>query len=54
MQELINVVSLAIFTTVLAIGRVMFKWVGLAIRGCWMFDGLLSVLATRRSISRSP
>jgi hypothetical protein len=44
MQTLINVVSLMIFTSNLAVGQVMFKRVGLGMRGQALFDGLLSLL----------
>ena len=44
MQTLINLVSLMIFATSLAVGQVMFKRVGLVIRGQPLFDGLLSLL----------
>ena len=36
MQTVINFVSLTIFTTSLAMGQVMFKRVGLAIRPTWL------------------
>lgn len=44
MKDFINFVSLAIFTTSLAIGQVMFKRVGLAIRDRPLADGLLTLL----------
>ena len=45
MESVINFVSLAILSTALAIGQVMFKRVGLAIRGQPPVDGLVSLLA---------
>lgn len=45
MQKLVNFVSLAVFTTSLAIGQVMFKQVGLAIRGRPPLDSALDILS---------
>jgi multidrug transporter EmrE-like cation transporter len=44
MQNLTNFISLAIFSTALAIGQVMFKRAGLAISGQPLPDGILSLL----------
>jgi len=40
----VNFVSLAIFTAALSTGQVMFKQLGLAIRGQPVFDGLLTLV----------
>jgi drug/metabolite transporter (DMT)-like permease len=38
-----NAIGLAVFTTMLAIGQMLFKKAGLSIRGMTLIDGLLSV-----------
>ena len=45
MQKFVNILSLAIFTATLAAGQVMFKQVGLTIRGRPLLDGALDVLS---------
>jgi multidrug transporter EmrE-like cation transporter len=45
MQKLINFLSLAIFTTGLAVGQVLFKQVGLTIRGRPPLDGAVGILS---------
>jgi multidrug transporter EmrE-like cation transporter len=47
MQKLMNLLSLGIFATTLAIGQVMFKRVGLAIRGRPLLDSALYLLGSR-------
>jgi multidrug transporter EmrE-like cation transporter len=47
MQKLMNLLSLGIFVTTLAIGQVMFKRVGLAIRGRPLLDSVLYLLGSR-------
>lgn len=44
MANHINFLSLAVFTTMLAVGQLLFKQVGLSIRDRSLTDGLLSVL----------
>jgi hypothetical protein len=50
MQKVTNFVTKATFTTVLAIGQLIFKRVGLAVRGRSMVDGPLSVFVHPMSI----
>jgi multidrug transporter EmrE-like cation transporter len=45
MQKFINILSLAIFTATLATGQVMFKQVGLTIRGRPPLDSALDILS---------
>ena len=45
MQTFINILSLAIFTATLAAGQVMFKQVGLTIRGRPPLDSALDILS---------
>jgi drug/metabolite transporter (DMT)-like permease len=47
MQKFINFLSLAIFTTALAAGQVMFKQVGLTIRGRPPLDSAADILSHR-------
>jgi multidrug transporter EmrE-like cation transporter len=44
MQKFINVLSLSIFTVALAVGQVMFKRVGLSIRGRPPLDSVFDIL----------
>ena len=46
MANLTNILSLAVFTTMLAVGQLLFKQVGLSIRGQPLIDGLL--MSTRQ------
>lgn len=46
MQRLINFLSLAIFATALSVGQVMFKRVGLTIRGRTLLDSVLYILGS--------
>jgi drug/metabolite transporter (DMT)-like permease len=47
MKNLVNLLSLAAVTTVIAIGQIMFKQVGITIRGLSIVDGLLLLLRQR-------
>ena len=44
MQNLVNFISLAVFTTLLALGQLMFKQIGLGMRGQTLIDGFAALL----------